>query len=77
MPEYEDGIIWIDTESGTWGTSAIEFVNLQTVVNEDNNEGNDTDVASYLAALDSMTDSERIEFANRYHYMAWNNLNDK
>lgn len=58
-------IIWIDVESGTWGgeVNDLVLVSLDEVVAEDLGE---TDIYSYLAALDDMTDDERRAFAKRH-----------
>ena len=72
-------LIWIDTASGTWGavdgdSGRLMIVDLQAV---SDNDGEETDALSYVAALDSMSDSEVAEFADRYGAMLGEGLDDE
>lgn len=62
VPEHR---VWIDTDTGTWGTGKIVTVDLSEVCKQDGYP-DDQDEYSLYAALDSMTDSEIIAFGKRY-----------
>jgi hypothetical protein len=56
--------IWIDAATGTWGATAdLHIIDLDNIAD---NDGEDTDVYSYIAALDGMSDSEICAFGERY-----------